>query len=1404
MKRYGVISLGIVVILLCVGFIFAENIEEYNLDNTQKLTIPEFFSNVTSFFNKEYSNNNSIVHFIQLDFQDTSVLADNINRTLDNVDLEHVQEIGGKIYVIYPNYIEWTSQSKIIHIEIYSGNAELLNNSIFNYYSSLYPSDLDNYASPPVQSKSMNMLILALQSSSQCDRCGEGLFNNCDKDECYGLGSSCYLGWASCTGWGDCWCYDGSNIFNGNDDYCKYKGQRKNGCSRNEYDCDWDSECAYGLSCKGPIGGAADGCCYSYEAWDTNSMSCYDPRLSHGQYDCDWDSECKPGLVCDGKTATTDFNDEGCCYNYENWNNNAKVCNYAIYGTVYNSVLNSNGAFTQTPYSNLKLVIKISNHEASWLTTNYVETSTDSSGNFYFNPERYISSWNSLAFGVNLFNWKVDNIYAVQGNEVIGEWTNDFNNGFWGGEDSGYQSGLRSRHQIVMIHTNMPYWRISEFSSNTAMVKSMAIQTNEQQQNIINPPTNMLSNEKMTSNKIVGTLIIKDEGDYNFKVSSSGGVKLLIDGKEIINDWNDPINNTYERYGKVYLYNGNHTLSLDYYEYENNQRLNIDWETPKPIKVNQLYEVFIPSDINQKDYPNPSEGQKLMATAQVLSASSSYTDNQDNYQVSFIEDPKVYETSKSYTPSRRPLLLVHGMGGTDGYWDNLYPYFSNDFDVWQFYYPNDQEIKYSSALLREGTDFILKNYNSNSVDIVSHSMGGLVSHGYSSNLGQSPSGIRVSYGNNVNKIITLASPLYGSHLANVISETTDFGFGCKATEFVNNIREGIFGGVRSDAPAYRDIAVGSNFTFQLGNKNLNANIKYYTIAGTDAYTLVKVCREADDNTMDGLVSTSSASLLNKNIDLYTIYTTHSGFTYTCSDTLAYLFACIPLVSTPSPLQQISNMVYSFTKGTNLSSSNYQYKLTNLNYNPYTEGAVLIKTKENVSGVKLKFISTNKTYYLYRNQFNPIWYFWGNSGQDGLNIPQGKYEVLVGNATKGKEISIYPAQTSIYDLSICTPNWTLMNNWSSCQKNNQTNKDWIDTNYCGDNSTKPSKVIQTCDYCQPNISNPLYTEWSICSNHLRTKIKYYKDLNYNSCCIITNLSSDCIINNKSYQNITETEDCDIPSLSLSILEPQDKIYDSGKLNLKTNSDSNIIKLETIDYYSGNKNPRWTTLCSKNCKTYEKKINFNDGNHSLIVRGTSDKGLIYTSNVSFIIDTKDPQISTTKPSSNKYTNGSNFYIKYTEANCQTLKILINGQEVLSQGCTSGKNIEKVIPLDISSFNGQLVRYQFIISDIASNTYQSNPTKIKVDTTAPEIKNLNVSVSGRYAYFKMTVLNENKDSFNKVEYKDNSDSRPSWKSLCTNLKNEICEKKISFRTGNHDMIIRALDDAGNSDTKNISFMI
>jgi hypothetical protein len=292
-----------------------------------------------------------------------------------------------------------------------------------------------------------------------------------------------------------------------------------------------------------------------------------------------------------------------------------------------------------------------------------------------------------------------------------------------------------------------------------------------------------------------------------------------------------------------------------------------------------------------------------------------------------------------------------------------------------------------------------------------------------------------------------------------------------------------------------------------------------------------------------------------------------------------------------------------------------------------------------------------------------------------------------------------------------------------------------------------------------------------------------------CCAITGLPADCSINNAAYQNVTETstEGCN-ETVFLRLNSRPPSITNNKKVQLDLWSNAQLSKLEYTD--NSQSNPRWSTLC-RNCFDYNKSKTFGDGNHDLVFRGILSNGQNVTNQTLFLLDSTEPRISTTNPQNGKYTNGSDFYVKYTEDRCQNIKIVLNGSEKNIGACDSGRNIEKYISQNLANFDGTEIKYKFIMRDVANNIEESRITNIKVDTTAPEIINFNVSIGGRYAYFNITVIEVNFDS---IKYIDNSESNPRWKSLCTSLNNNVCYKKVSFGTGPHSLIIRAVDKAGN----------
>ena len=65
-------------------------------------------------------------------------------------------------------------------------------------------------------------------------------------------------------------------------------------------------------------------------------------------------------------------------------------------------------------------------------------------------------------------------------------------------------------------------------------------------------------------------------------------------------------------------------------------------------------------------------------------------------------------------------------------------------------------------------------------------------------------------------------------------------------------------------------------------------------------------------------------------------------------------------------------------------------------------------------------------------------------------------------------------------------------------------------------------------------------------------------------------------------------------------------------------------------------------------------------------------------------------------------------------------------------------------------------------------------------------------RYVYFSFNVSEVNFDEINYIDWE--AGDRAKWRRLCSRLKDGVCEKKKSFRRGNHSLSIEILDDAGN----------
>ncbi len=246
---------------------------------------------------------------------------------------------------------------------------------------------------------------------------------------------------------------------------------------------------------------------------------------------------------------------------------------------------------------------------------------------------------------------------------------------------------------------------------------------------------------------------------------------------------------------------------------------------------------------------------------------------------------------------KKPLLFIHGYTGSDRYWgksqgnlvdpnvDNIhnhwlgktdYPYTSypgrvnqksNSFATWEYYYPGDQSWRDSGFLLSGDIKEITRRHNGQKVSIVAHSMGGLVTRSYVEETAEAYRAFgnstgKVSFDNDIDRVLFLGTPHHGSFGG------TRLYWGIYLPEFVQ-----AFSGKDPQAPAARDLGIGSPYLLELNSKNkLNNNgVEYMQISGSTYKNLVPPLTDCNaaivesTNHDDGIVALSSGNLVNFNI-----------------------------------------------------------------------------------------------------------------------------------------------------------------------------------------------------------------------------------------------------------------------------------------------------------------------------------------------------------------------------------------------------------------------------------------------------------------------------------------------------------------------------------------------------------
>jgi len=383
-------------------------------------------------------------------------------------------------------------------------------------------------------------------------------------------------------------------------------------------------------------------------------------------------------------------------------------------------------------------------------------------------------------------------------------------------------------------------------------------------------------------------------------------------------------------------------------------------------------------------------------------------------------------------------------------------------------------------------------------------------------------------------------------------------------------------------------------------------------------------------------------------------------------------------------------------------------------------------------------------------------------------------------------------------SDCVPN-LINTSWSDWVNHSQCSIDdkvilvretiTFDSNECDliENKTIYDYSESTCNYCSQDIVES-YSNWSRCSQDLiKVRTKSYLDLNYNSCCKITGLESDCEIDSSIYQSVLETASCKL--FNITIINPlNEKIYNTKKVNIELSSTELLSKLEYRDELL--KKPIWMQLCTK-CMTYNRTLNLYDGRHKLTFKGTSkDSGQYMTEQVSILIDSKKPFIYPPRIRRLGFSNGS-FSLNYTEENVKEVILFYDNKQAIKSDCISGKNKRCEFIVDVSEYHGQVIDYRFRMIDIAGNTIDSPNYTAIIDVIAPNLTKFEYTPKINRIEFNIEL---EEAYFQDISYIDLQEKIPKWKILCSRLKAGSCIKEQSFRGGNHQLIIKFSDKAGN----------
>jgi hypothetical protein len=312
---------------------------------------------------------------------------------------------------------------------------------------------------------------------------------------------------------------------------------------------------------------------------------------------------------------------------------------------------------------------------------------------------------------------------------------------------------------------------------------------------------------------------------------------------------------------------------------------------------------------------------------------------------------------------------------------------------------------------------------------------------------------------------------------------------------------------------------------------------------------------------------------------------------------------------------------------------------------------------------------------------------------------------------------------------CTENWTVRN--GSCLTNDSQLMYYVDENSCNTTTNLPpdNGTYTTCNYCSENITGPYNTTCNS-SNQLT---QYYVDNNYATCCAVTNISSDCDINNGSYDN--QTLSCGSPpvlSLSFASPTPSNNSYVNGDETIKATATGDIVNI-TIRINGTLRKTCSSSPCSFDWDTTE--TDYEDGRYNVSALANDSAGNSTSIERNITVDNTKPVIKSVSLSDSSVNEGDEVTVKANVSDnigMDWVKVKV-GDDTYTMPYSSSSGLYEE-ELNAPDTNGTY-KVNVTAQDKAGNLAYNDSLTLTVSESSEELETMTVTITGNCSEITVT---------------------------------------------------------------------